>query len=401
MKTSSLWARRAFAVCALAAAFLFGYAVGGDRSGAVLGGEVDNIGDVYSTAGDVDFRLYWDVWRLLQQDYLRGPKDDKTLFYGSLEGLVDSLDDPHSAFFNPKRANDFETDISGKFEGIGAEIGKRDGQIVVIAPLADSPAEQAGLKAGDAVFLIDEKETDGMTVDEAVRNIRGAKGTTVVLTVLHEKAEQVEKISIVRNTIKIDSVKWEIGKDGIAKISLRYFNEDTAREFNRAVVGLLAKNPTGLIVDMRNNPGGLLDRAVTVAGEWTGPRNVVSERDKNGRISEFPASNVARLSKLKTVLLVNGGSASATEIVTGALQDYGLATVVGSKTYGKGSVQEYRELEDGSAIKITVAEWLTPKGRSIDDVGLEPDVVVEISDDDAKNGRDAQLERAIEIIKGK
>lgn len=387
-------------ILALLAVFSVGFFVGRSQPHSVTleDGTVLGAGEIRKIEDDVNFQLFWDVWRTLQTDYLRGPVSEKDLFYASLNGLVDGLADPYSDFFDPEQADRFENDLEGKFEGIGAEIGIEDDQLVIVAPLVDSPAQKAGVLPGDKIYFIDDMDTAGMAIDEAVQNIRGPRGTEVVLTVSHNGIEEFEEITITRGVIEISSVQWEVREDGIAVIDLYFFNEDTGRNFNRAVVDILSQGATGIILDMRNNPGGFLDRAVSVAGEWIGNDTVVFERDEDGMLTPFDAQGVARLQGLPTVVLVNGGSASATEIVAGALQDYGAATVIGEQTFGKGSVQEYRELPDGSALKITTAEWITPKERSIDEDGITPDVIIEYTVEQFLEGEDPQMDAAIENI---
>ncbi len=363
------------------------------EDGQVLGRE-----EIDRLTSDVDFNLFWDVWDMLQESYIYGPVAEKDLFYAALDGLVEGVGDPYTSFFDPKESAEFQTDLSGQFEGIGAEIGLRDGQIVVVSPLKDAPAQRAGVKAGDAIHLIDETETYGMTIEEAVREIRGPKGTTVTLTVTRGDSTKPMEIAIRRDVIEIASVEWELREDGIAVINLFAFNEDTARAFNDVVVSVLANDVKGIVLDMRNNPGGFLDRAVTIAGEWVGNKTVVIERMEDGLLRPLDAQGVARLKDIPTVVLVNEGSASATEIVAGALQDYGAATIMGEQTFGKGSVQEYRELSDGSALKITIAEWLTPQGRSIQKEGIKPDELVTFSDEDVAKGVDTQFQRAIAFL---
>ncbi|NQV12020.1 S41 family peptidase [Candidatus Uhrbacteria bacterium] len=362
-------------------------------------GSVVGIGEVQRMAEDVDFQMFWDVWKILQDDYLRGPVSEKDLLYSALDGLVQGVGDPYSRFFNPEDAQGFETDLEGKFEGIGAEIAIKDDRVVIVAPLAGSPAITAGIKAGDTVYLIDEADTTGMSIDEAVRRIRGPGGSIVTLTVSHDGMDDIVEVPITRDVIEISSVEWEVRDDGVAVIDIFFFNEDTARNFNKAVVDVLAQGASSLVIDMRNNPGGFLDRAVTIAGEWVGNKTVVFEKMEDGYLVPLDAQGVARLAGLKTVVLVNGGSASATEIVAGALQDYELATVIGEQTFGKGSVQSYREFNDGSGLKLTIAEWLTPKGRSIQDDGITPDEIIEYTEEDFDAGIDQQFDRAIEILK--
>ena len=361
-------------------------------------GRVIGIGEARRLSDDVEFGLFWEIWEMLQDDYLRGPAPEKDLFYGAINGLVEGLGDPYSEFFDPREADIFESDLEGKFEGIGAEIGIRDDQLVVVSPLADSPAEIMGILAGDSIYLIDGVETAGMSVDEAVRRIRGPRGSMVVLTVSHNGIETIEDITITRDVIRLHSVTWDVTDDDIAIIRIAFFNADTAGLFNEAVISVMQSNVDGIVLDLRNNPGGFLDRAVSVAGEWIGTDTVVIERDEDGQLTPYPSTSVGRLARTPTVVLVNGGSASASEIVAGALQDYGYATIVGEQTFGKGSVQEYREMVDGSAVKITIAEWLTPKERSIDQNGITPDREVAFDADAFAEGVDVQLEAALEEL---
>lgn len=390
----------AVGVLVAAAVFSVGFMVGRVNPQTIQldDGRVVGLNEAHQLSDDVEFDVFWEVWEMLQKDYLRGPVPEKDLFYGAINGLVEGLNDPYSEFFDPREADDFESDLEGKFEGIGAEIGMRDDQLVVVSPLADSPAEKLGILAGDKIYLIDGVETAGMSVDEAVRRIRGPRGSTVVLTVSHNGIETIEDIAIVRDVIRLHSVTWEVTDDDVAIIRVAFFNADTATLFNEAIVDVMQSNVDGIILDLRNNPGGFLDRAVSVAGEWIGNDTVVIERSENGEQSAYPSTSVGRLRRMPTVVLVNGGSASASEIVAGALQDYGYATIVGEQTFGKGSVQEYRELVDGSAVKITIAEWLTPKERSIDKNGITPDRAVAFDAAAFAEGVDVQLEAALEEL---
>lgn len=390
----------AVGVLVAAAVFSVGFMVGRGNPQTIQldDGRVVGLNEARQLSDDVEFGLFWEVWEMLQKDYLRGPVPEKDLFYGAINGLVEGLNDPYSEFFDPREADNFESDLAGKFEGIGAEIGMRDDQLVVVSPLADSPAEKMGILAGDKIYLIDDVETAGMSVDEAVRRIRGPRGSTVVLTISHNGIETIEDIAIVRDVIRLHSVTWEVTDDDVALIRVAFFNADTATLFNEAIVDVMQSNVNGIILDLRNNPGGFLDRAVSVAGEWIGNDTVVIERSENGEQSAYPSTSVGRLRRMPTVVLVNGGSASASEIVAGALQDYGYATIVGEQTFGKGSVQEYRELVDGSAVKITIAEWLTPKERSIDKNGITPDKEVPFDADAFAEGVDVQLEAALEEL---
>lgn len=349
----------------------------------------------------VDFALFWDIWRIVKKQYFGEQVDDQKLFYGALSGIVGALKDPYSVFFDPETTKKFNEELAGTFQGIGAEIGMKKEMIVVVAPLPNSPAERAGLHAGDIIVAIDGKDTGGMSTDMAVSLIRGKKGTVVKLTMFREGFKEPKEFSITRDDIKIESVTWKM-MDRFAYIKITHFNADTTPMFGRALRELLAKNPKGLIVDLRNDPGGYLESAVEVTSEWLPKGSVVviqhaSETDEE----QFVSEKNPRLESMPTVVLVNGGSASASEIMAGALQDYKKATLIGEKTFGKGSVQNYEPLRDGSSIKITVAEWLTPKRRSINKHGIEPDIKVERTREDYEAGKDPQLDRAISFLKDK
>lgn len=349
---------------------------------------------------DVDFSLFWEVWNRIQQEYIDRPVGETKLLYGALAGLVASLRDPYSVFLEPEPAKEFTDELEGHFEGIGAEIGIRDNVLTIISPLPESPAESAGLKAGDQVVEIDSYSTENISLNEAVRRIRGKKGTTVTLKVFREKDSGFHEITIIREVIKIVSVKWEMKAGDVAYIKVTNFHGDTNARFKQTVEEILIKNPKGIVLDLRNNPGGYLDQAVTIASYWL-PQGqvVVQEEFAAGERRQHLANGQAQFKAHKTVVLVNQGSASGSEIVSGALQDYGLARLVGEKTFGKGSVQNLEELSDGSAVKLTIARWLTPNGRQINVEGIEPDEVVELTEEDFKEGRDPQLDKALEMLR--
>lgn len=348
---------------------------------------------------DRNLSLLWKVRASLEEKYLHGPINDDALYYGALRGMVASLGDPYTNFFDPEEAKAFEAELNGTFEGIGAEIGIRNNMITIIAPLPESPAEQAGIRAKDIVLRIDEVPTDGMTVDEAVRRIRGKGGTSVKLMVLHDKARTPVEISIVRDAIVFQSVRSSMTPEGYALVELHHFNDDTPELFRKAVSDLSKRNPKGWILDLRNNPGGLLTAAVEVLGEFVPNEVAVQERDLDGIVETLTAYGEGRLKGKKVAVLVNGGSASASEIVAGCIQDYGAGTIIGEQTFGKGVVQELEDLEGGAQLKVTVAEWLTGKGRSIDKQGVAPDIKIELKSEDVNADRDPQLDRAKEFLK--
>ncbi len=360
-------------------------------------------------ATDVDFSLFWQVWKDIQKNYYQPPVEDKKLLYGAIQGMADAVGDPYTTYFPPQDAKAFNDAMKGEFSGIGAEIGMKNNELQIIAPLPDSPAEKAGIKARDLVLKIDGEDSISMPVTEAVAKIRGPKGTVVTLTIGRpsnppKKDAQgnsvldTQDIKITRDTIVVKSAKLTDKGNGVFVIQISSFNEDTADTFNGLVDEALGKGAKAFIVDLRNDPGGYLDRAIQIAGQWLNGDVVVMQR-KQGQITDrYTGTGAGKLRGMPTVVLVNEGSASAAEILAGALQDYGAAKIVGTKTFGKGSVQNLIDYPDGSAMKITISEWLTPKGRSIDKEGITPDVTVKITPEDENADKDPQLDKALEII---
>ena len=341
--------------------------------------EIGKVINLYSRtrSSEVSFDQYWEVWRKVKEKYVQ-PVDEVKLFYGSIQGMVNGLGDPYSAYFPPVEAEEFIRELSGEFEGVGMEVGMKKEQIIVVAPIAGSPAEKAGLRPQDAILMIDGKETFGLSLTEAVSKIRGPKGTTVKLTILPNGAKETREVSIERQAITIPSVTWKQEEGNIAYIRIGYFNDKTSVEFDAAVREIKrTMQPRGLVLDLRSNPGGILDESVYVAGAWLGDKVVVRERTADGNIKDIKGTGTAVFANIPTVVLVDEGSASAAEIVAGALQDYNAGRLVGKKTFGKGSVQDVEPLPDGSALKLTVATWLTPNNREINGKGIEPDQTVE------------------------
>ncbi|MGB0757133.1 MAG: S41 family peptidase [Patescibacteria group bacterium] len=350
---------------------------------------------------DVDFDLYWDVVDVVTEKYIDADEVlDTELFYGSLGGMVASLGDPYSVFLTPKVTEDFTEELSGNFQGIGAEIGIKKEVLTIIAPLPDSPAEKAGLQPGDYILEVDDVSTQDMALDEAVNRIRGEGGTEVILTVLTPGDDESRDVSIVRDVINIVSVRWENIDNHTAYIKVSYFNQDTEVQFKEVVREVIEMQPDNIILDVRNNPGGFLEIAVGIASYWVDDDAIVLERFSDGREVEYKSRGRAIFEDIPTVVLVNGGSASASEIVAGALQDYGKATVIGQTTFGKGSVQDLIELKDGSSVKITIAKWLTPNGRTIEQEGIEPNYNIELTREDYDNDLDPQRDAAVSFLLG-
>lgn len=359
------------------------------------------LGDKVQTVDEdaFDFNVYWEAWDSLRSDFVyRNKIKDKEMFYGSIKGLAAATKDPYTVFMTPDETKEFANDLAGTFEGIGAEVGMRNDIITIVAPLAGMPAEKAGLKAGDKVYTINGESALGLTVDEAVKKIRGPKGTIVTLTVIRDKETTPREIKIERGIIIVKSVELSFRPDGIALIKVSNFNNDTESLFKDAIVKINEKKPKGIILDLRNNPGGYLDTAVSMISEWVKEGPVVLEQFGDGRRNEYVAKGNPHLDSYKTIVLVNGGSASASEIVAGALRDYNKATLVGENTYGKGSVQTIRDLSDGSSIKVTIATWMTPNGDFINEKGLLPQVEVKMTVSDVEKNKDPQLQKAVDLI---
>jgi len=353
---------------------------------------------------DLNFSLFWETYRKLQENYVDKEKfDTQKLIYGAISGMVKSLNDTYTVFMDPEAAKIFNEDVSGSFEGVGMEFGIKKGQMQVITPLENTPAQRAGLRAGDKIIKINDKTTTDMTTEEAVRLIRGHKGTEVTLTIFREGWDKYEDIKIIRDVIEVPSLKLEIRNDNIAYLRLYQFSGKADADFNKAALDILNSNADRIILDLRNNPGGYLEVAQYIAGWFIEKGQIVTIQDfGKGREKEkieYKSQGNAVLSGYPIVLLINEGSASASEILAGAMRDNLNVQLIGKKSFGKGSVQETKKLADESYLKVTVAKWLTPKGSSISEVGIEPDVKVELTDEDYKNKKDPQLDKAIEIIK--
>lgn len=342
--------------------------------------------------GDADLGLLWDVVGKIDEKFI-GTPNYRDMVYGAIRGAVDGLGDPYTVYADPEENKEFFEGLDGVYEGIGAEIDIINGQLTIVAPLAGSPAELAGVKPGDIVTAIDGETVSGLTMNDVLGKIKGQAGTVVNLTIQRTEGASLV-IPVTRKVIKRDSVETKI-EDGIAVIRIFKFAGDTEVEFKKAVDTVLAQGVTGVVLDLRGNPGGYLDAGVAVANEFIGSGTIVEERFKTGVITPFEADGKGRLLNMPVVVLVNGGSASASEILAGALQDTKRAQVVGTQSFGKGSVQEVVSFPDGSSLRVTVAKWYTPNGRSISDGGITPDKIVEDKDPE----KDIQLDTAKELLK--
>lgn len=360
-----------------------------------------NIDRNQNNSTQVDFQQFWQVWDKVKTKYAKQPVKDSELFYGAMQGMVAGLGDPYTVYFPPKEAEEFNKSLDGEFSGIGAEIGVKNNQLLIIAPLPGTPAEKAGLLPGDKIYAIDKTVSINMDSNTAVEKIRGQAGTAVTLNILRAGFSKPKDFVITRAKINVPSVMFSVKNKNIGYIRIMQFNQNTVPEFDKAIKQLQDKKINKLIVDLRNNPGGYLDAAVSVASEWVPEGVIVSEKFSNGDNTNHISVGGHRLQDTKTVVLVNGGSASASEILSGALQDTKRATIVGEKTFGKGSVQDYEMLNDGSALKVTVAEWYTPNGKNINEQGIQPDVVVKEDWTKEKVGEDAMLQKALNIFVAK
>lgn len=370
-----------------------------------LGQVVPSIGSLVGQStnqpSDVNFSEFWDVWNLLQDNYVDKTKleDKKNLLYGAIEGMVNSVGDPYTVFLRPKESKAFMQQISGSFGGIGIEIGQRDGVITVIAPIKDTPAAKAGLMAGDKIIKIGDKSTQGMNIDEAVSLIKGPKGTPVKLTYLRNGAKEGVEVTIIRDTIKIPSVDWKLVDGHTAYVQMFIFNKNLDDDFDKIAKEIKKSSADRIVLDLRNNPGGLLDSAVNIASYFMDSDKVVTvEKFGDGKENTFKTTANGMLKNYPLVVILNKGSASASEILAGSLKDNRGVTIVGETSFGKGSVQEVRDLPEGASLKITIAKWYTPKGDSISEHGIKPDVEVKLTEEDVKAEVDTQLDKAKELI---
>ena len=356
---------------------------------------------------DVSFGLFWQTWDALEAKYFDQDKlIDENLLYGAISGMVASVGDPYTVFLPPQQNKVVREDLNGSFEGVGIQIGFRDNQLAVIAPLADSPAEKAGVKAGDYIVGITdikkeiERGTSGISLHEAVQTIRGEAGSIVTLTVVREGENEPLEIDVKRASIDVPTItlKYAGENDQYAHVKLNRFGGETVDEWEDIVSEILInKDVDGIIVDLRNNPGGYLQAANDIASDFLEMGDtIVIEEDGQGNRTEYTVDRLARFKDINTVVLLNEGSASASEILAGALRDNADILLIGENSFGKGTIQEPQQINGGSGLHITIAKWLTPDGMWVNEVGLEPDTIVE---DDLETETDEQLEKAIESLK--
>lgn len=376
--------------------FFAGFEVG--QGNWQIGFGVRTVNSNKSLPNELDYSTVNEVYQALKLSY-DGELKLEDLMAGLKKGLVEASGDPYTAYLSSDEAKDFNEQLNGSFSGIGAELGKKGTDIVVIAPINGFPAEKAGLKAKDIIISIDDQDAAGLSVEEAVTRIRGEKGTTVKLAVIRNDSERIE-LSIIREIITIPSVEYKIIEDSIGYIQISRFSEDTAKLTRQAAQEFTDKNVIGVILDLRNNPGGYLNTAVDVSGLWLKKDQIILLEKRDGKVTQtFKAETAGQLSNIKTVVLINEGSASASEITAGALKDNNAATIVGVTSFGKGSVQEFNSFSGGDVLKVTVARWYTPGGKNIDKEGIKPDIKQELSEEDIKAGLDSQLQKAKSLLK--
>lgn len=360
---------------------------------------------MHNRTGDTEevaeFGVFWEAWHLVEDRFFGDLPDMQHVAWGAIRGALGTLDDPHTNFLEPQPRQREKEDLSGRFGGIGAYVSQAEDGSIILNPMPDLPAEQAGILDGDAVIKVDDTEiTPEMTVDEVVTLVRGEVGTIVRLTVRREGRAEPLVVEVTRQEIPSPSVEWRMLEEteGIGYVRIAIFSGRTDAELEDALDELKDQGVTHLVVDLRGNGGGLLDAAVDVTSEFLRDGVVAYQVEKGDKEKSFSVKRGGRYTEAPLALLVDGGSASASEIVAGALQDRERAVLIGQKTFGKGSVQSVHDLSDGSSVHITYAKWITPKRRQIDGEGLSPDLEISITDDDRNEGRDPQLERAIEYL---
>jgi len=395
-----------FSYIILAILFIIGILLFGFYLGYSNKPEIEKVSSLLNKETQVgtnaDFNAFWKVWNTLKEKSIYSDKiTDQDLVWGAIEGLAGASGDTYTVFFPPKENKSFNEEILGSFSGIGAEIGLKDKILTIIAPLKDTPAFKAGLKSGDKIIKIDNVSTSGMSIDEAIEMIHGPVGSLVTLNIFRQDEKDTRDITIKRDKVQIPIIDTELREDGIFVISFYSFSENSANLFKDALLKFVDSKSDKLILDLRGNPGGYLDSAIDIASWFIDEGKVVLKEDSgNGENSKVYRSHGPRLfdDKLKFVVLVDGGSASASEILAGALSEHKIATLVGEKTFGKGSVQELVKITDDTSLKVTVANWYTPNGVSISLSGLKPDVEVPFTLKDFENKKDPQMDKAVEIL---
>jgi carboxyl-terminal processing protease len=355
------------------------------------------INEGIGTPTKIDFSIFWEAWHKLENSYIDTSKIDyQKMVYGAIEGMVKSLGDPYTIFFTPSQTESFNEELEGRYQGVGMVVGIKDNQLTVISPFKNTPAEKAGIKAGDKILKINDLFTADLTIDEAVKNIKGEKGTSVKLLIQREEWSEPKEFVVQRDVITIPTLEMENKERDIAVLKIYQFNKILPSEFQKAAREIINNGQKKLIIDLRDNPGGYLEIAQNIAG-WFVPKGqviVIQDEGEHKKKKEYFSEGPSIFSHYPTVVLINEGSASAAEILAGALRDQLGVKLVGKKSFGKGSVQEQITLSNRSSLKVTVARWLTPKGISLDKNGLTPDIEVSNS----TSSQDVILEKAIEFL---
>ena len=347
------------------------------------------------------FAPFWEAWDIVHREFVDQPVDDMVLMRGAIRGLLDSLGDEHTGYMDPEEYSQANIPLEGEYEGIGAWVDTEAQFLTIIAPMPNSPAERAGLHPGDEIVGVDGQDVTGLDGSLVIRRVLGPAGTRVVLSIRREGEAEDFDVEVVREKIAVPSVESRMLEGGIAYVRLFSFSESTDRDLRQALGDLLAQTPQALILDLRGNGGGYLSSAVDVASEFIQDGTILTERYGDGTEQVYSANGNGLATEIRLAVLVDAGSASASEIVARAIQDYGRALLVGETTFGKGSVQNWRALSgDGGAVRVTIARWYTPDDRSIQDAGLTPDIAVELTQDDVDAQRDTQLDRAVEALLG-
>lgn len=377
-----------------AASPLLSFLPGGPRTDSAAAGTPEEL--------RATFAPFWEAWDLVHTQYADQPVDDVALMRGAIRGMLDALGDPHTGYMTPEEYKINMTHLDGDFEGIGAtvETDEKTGYTRIVAPIAGSPAEAAGIRAGDLIIEINGEDIAGQDITTVVSKVRGPAGSTVTLTIRREGVTELLTFTITRARITIASVESRMLEDNIGYVKVNSFGEETGRELRAQLRTLLAQNPTGLVLDLRGNPGGYLQTAIDVVSQFIPDGVVMVERFGDGRERTFEVQGGGLATQIPLVVLIDKGSASASEIVAGAVKDRGRGTLVGETSFGKGSVQQSHTLSDGGAVRITIARWLTPNGTWIHEQGIEPDIAVELTEADRAANRDPQLERAVQLLRG-
>jgi carboxyl-terminal processing protease len=349
---------------------------------------------------NTNFAPFWEVWDLVHDRYLRQPVDDVALIEGAIDGMLATLDDPHTRYLSPQDQSAAQESMAGEFQGIGAEVEDVDGNITVVSPIDGSPAEAAGIQPGDILREADGVDLTGMDVTEAAALVRGPAGTTVSLVI--ERNGELLNLDIVRDVIKLATVRGEILEEGIAYVRLSRFGNTTDEELAELLPDLLAENPSGLILDLRRNPGGALDTTVEIADQFLNDGLVLVERFGDGEERPFEANDDGLAQDIPMVVLIDEGSASASEVLAGAIQDRGRGVIIGQISFGKGTVQTWHTLSNDGGVRVTIAEWLTPEKHSIHEIGLTPDYYIPLPEfEEGIAFEDTQLQAAIDFLQGK